>query len=253
MNPSRASSRSGLEAMASSKRLTAICLDEVDDVFDDATIDRLVLTAKLPPDIDRRRLAEGIRDAARIYVVEKREPTANDLHAEIGDLFRAASRKDYEVVVDLLRGLSPSGRASLSDRGSRPGVGLALPQIETLADDRRRDDACKAIVALCQIGGRLGEGRRRPNGRRSTTWIPVLHAPPSNPHPRKRSAEEDYIMWLGVAWLEATGTRPPRTGLHDKPGPFARLVRECLRLIGGRADGIAILNRVRGRKRERMR
>jgi hypothetical protein len=37
--------------------------------------------------------------------------------------------------------------------------------------------------------------------------------------------------------------------LHDKPGPFARLLKECLRLIGApHADAVGLINQLKKSK-----
>lgn len=58
-----------------------IASEDVDRVFTGKCIEKLA--ARLPAGADRRRFAKGIREAARIYARDAREPTANELRAEI--------------------------------------------------------------------------------------------------------------------------------------------------------------------------
>ena len=83
----------------------------------------------------------------------------------------------------------------------------------------------------------------RPSGKRSRTWHTELHAPKKSPHFLKRQAERTFVMWLGIAWTEATGHRPAATANSDNPGPFAGMVQECLNLVGApRANAVELIN-----------
>jgi hypothetical protein len=118
-----------------------------------------------------------------------------------------------------------------------------LPQPEDLFDPAKREKACEAIIDRCEIGGRKVPGRDRPSGRRSWTWEPVLRAPEMNRHPEIRSAERTFIMWLQVAWVEATGTAVPVTANHYYAGPFAKLAKKALALMGAPyADAVQLIN-----------
>ena len=61
-------------------------------------------------------------------------------------------------------------------------------------------------------------------------------------------------MWLRIAWFDATGEEASRTVDPGRPGPFARMVRECLILVGaGHADAIGLLNELNQIRREMSR
>jgi hypothetical protein len=118
-----------------------------------------------------------------------------------------------------------------------------LPQPTDLVDPDKRERACVAVIDRCEIGGRKVLGRKRPSGRRSWTWKPVLWAPELNPHPEIRSAERTFIMWLQIAWRDATGINVPVTAHPDNPGPFARLAQKALVLLGApHADAVQLIN-----------
>jgi hypothetical protein len=204
---------------------------------------QIVDNAKLPDKADKHCLAKGSHEAAAIYMREVAEPTPKELHKEIKTLYDAAMKQQYEQAALLRKQLSAKTRGSLNDRADR--IGLTLPSPEDLCDSARRDEACATIAKLCRIGGDWIEGRKRPFGKRSaTTCKPLLCAPSGPPElaalkhrsPRnfsKRDAERNLVMWLGLAWLEATGVPPPRTADRRNLGPFARLVREVLQLASG--------------------
>src|SRR5437764_449775 len=88
-----------------------IATADVPRVFDDACITSLAKTTKLPPQADLSLFAAGVREAARIFAIEARNPSANALHDEIGKLHRAADRRRYDQLATLMERLSPQARA----------------------------------------------------------------------------------------------------------------------------------------------
>lgn len=241
------------------KSLKPIVVADIQRIFDDACIDRLAAIGGSPAGADRKRFAEGVREAARIYARDARVPTDNELHAEIYKLYRAAERKRYELIADLLEGLSLKARDSLSRRGARPSLGIRLPSSQALRDAAQREEACAKIATLSQFGGSYVKGRlRSPFGKRSRTWRPVLHAPKPRPHFSKRDAERDFVMWLQLAWSEAINEKvkegelmPSVAANSARPGPFARMAGECLKLVGAdHADVIGLINELNRRRRK---
>ena len=248
----------------------AISADQVASIFDEVCIRRVAQIAKLPAQADIGRFGESIREAARIYARDAESPTVNDLHDAIAALHRAAERRLYKKVSVLLADLYPAARdllskraaklqrrnlARVSQRRARPSPRIMLPTPETLSDLQARDAACANVVSLCALGGGFVEGRKRPSGNRSRTWRTGLYAPARRSHVPKRSEERTFVIWLQVAWLESTGTAPAKTAHHEDVGPFARMARECLRLVGApHADAVEIinqLNRSRGPAKDR--
>jgi hypothetical protein len=241
----------------------------------DEKVAELLAKTKLPPGTDKALLAEGVRDAARIFA---RDSRLNELHNEIGKMYEAADRRGYDEVAAVLEHLS--SRTLRVERSVqifcttlpclvRPEVSvtypagtpfgpvlLGLPTPEALRDPAQRNGACEAITRLCRSGGRLAEGRRRSGGKRSRpTFRPLLYTPESRTNFPKRDAERDFVMWLSIAWLEATGSKPSRTARHGDAsrvlGPFARFAGECLRRCGaGYADPVGIINELNQRRRE---
>jgi hypothetical protein len=121
----------------------------------------------------------------------------------------------------------------------------SVPSPETLRDRARREEACATVVKLCQYGGHWVQSRKRPSGKRSWSWRPYLRAPKPQRHFPKREAELTFVMWLRIAWLEATGKEAPRTTDPRRPGPFARMVKECLKLVGAaHADAVGLINKL---------
>jgi hypothetical protein len=233
--------------MAKSRK--PIASEAIGRAFDDACIRGLA--SELPAGADLVQFGEGVRAAARIYARDARIPTDNELRAEIAKLQRAADRKRYDQVATLIESLSLRARRLLNARGARPSIGIGLPSADLLRFPGQRNAACALVATLCQYGGQYVEGRRRPSGKRSRpVWRPLLHAPEPRRHFPKRDAERDFVIWLALAWHGATGKAPPRTADSRNPGPFARVVCKCLRLVGaGHVNAVELINELHRRRR----
>jgi hypothetical protein len=229
-----------------------IAAEQITDKFNDAKLAQLAKIAKLPDGADMAAWAEGIREAARIFVRDAGLPGRNELHDEIGTLYKAAADYQYEKVATLMQSLSARSRDALTNRGALPSVATELPAHDTLRAPAQRDAACETIARLCQFGGKYVPGRRRPLGKQSRpTWSPLLSAPDKQANFAKRAAERTFVINLRIAWLQATGEPPSRTAHHDNHGPFAKFVRECLDLVGAKdASPVDLINEVDRRHRE---
>jgi hypothetical protein len=231
--------------VASKKDRQAIAAGDVLHKFDNATIERLAITY-LPKKADRQRLADGVREAVRIYAEDARMPSANAVDDEIAKLHRAASRRDHEQVALLIDAMSPEVRQRFETREATPGfqnAGLKFPSSEASRDPARRDRACEVVRQFC----RMGYG---PRGK------PLLYVASERiRRPARREAERRFVMNLRLVWLEATGTQPRPTVNPGSPDrPFANFARECLILVGAsHADAVGLINDLRKRWREMQR
>jgi len=198
-----------------------------------------------------KRFAEGIREAAHIYATDVREPNENEVRAEVEKLYLAAERRLYDQVAILIEKLSarafrllkfaeltrtsfpsPGPRDESRRRGatSIQWISITLPSPETLRDHAQREEACATVVKL---------------------WRPYLRAPEPRRHFPKRESERTFVMWLRIAWLDATGEEATRTVDPRRPGPLARMVKKCLVLVGaGHADAVGLLNELNQIRRE---
>jgi hypothetical protein len=270
--------------------------ENVAAVFDDECISKLATklprvrpheepgASAAPAGPDLNAFGEAIREAARIFARDACMPTANQLRGEIAALYKAADRRLFEQVADLLERLSPQAHELLSRRAKRIGrnnvsaarsprltaVGwhgeiltrvsraplrLPLPVPGDLRDEASREVACEVLARLCWMGCDFLEGRRRSSGKRSRHIArPLLFAPEPRRNFAKRDAERYFVMLLSLAWQEATRATPSRTARHSDAGrdvgPFARFVRECLCLVGSDADVAGLINEVNRRRRE---
>jgi len=242
--------------MSTSKRARNIIgADEVPHVFDADCIERLARIGPLPIHADRSRFGKGVREAARIFARDAREPNVNQVHDEIAGLWKAANRAkpQWGAMASAMETLSPRTLEILADRGRPPHVAVPLPTPDALRDPERREAARAAIARLCSMGGKEIEGRKRKGGKQSRPrWSPVLYAADKQARFAKRKAERDFVMWLRIAWCEAVGEKPAQTARHAgagrELGPFARMARECLRLVGASdADVVGLINELHHR------
>jgi hypothetical protein len=62
-----------------------------------------------------------------------------------------------------------------------------------------------------------------------------------------QEATIDYTMNLQLTYLTATGDQPSFTAARSWRGPFARILRECLLLLGAPPDDIRWINTLQAR------
>ncbi len=226
-----------------SKTRRLIAPEDVPQRFDDCCIDKLATLAKLPKDADLLTFRTEVQRAATIYLRDAGESSGNDRRKEVAALYRAASRRNYAALKACIEQLSEQTRHDLNSRGSLFRPRAMLPDPQSIDDPERRDAACRTALDLSQHGGRWVEGRKRPSGRRSRTWEPLLYAPEARSRPQRRESERTFVMWLQLAYLDAVGTAPALTASAERRGPFVRLVQQCLRLVGApEADAVGLIN-----------
>jgi hypothetical protein len=235
--------------------------EQVPRIFSDECVRQLAGVAKLPLDADLPRFAAAIRAAAEAYIRTASVPDDNAVHHEIKALYNAAARCRHTEVAGRIEKLSPRTRDFLNKRAKRPSIPWKIPAAAALRDEAARDDACAAIVSLLRIGGhwvgpgsgKPEEGRRRPGGKRSRSFIPELYAPKLQKRQQKRKAERDFVMWMQLAYLNATEQSPPHTAHHVNRGPFARMVKRCLQLVGAQAaDAVELINALQWQRKQML-
>jgi hypothetical protein len=212
--------------------------EELPRILDDKFIRDLAQQAKLPLDADIPRFAAEIRHAALRYVAVMTITSDRAMRDEIQALYSAAVRHRYKETATRIDKLSEQTRAFLKRRGDRRSVGLAIPEPEVLKDFGRRDQACETIVRLLRVGMKGGKA--------------ILHAPTPHPRPPRRKAELDLVMWLRVAYLDATGMPPTHTANPNRPGPFARMVQTCLDKIAPGTNAAEMLNELHRRRKLKL-
>jgi hypothetical protein len=248
------------------KKPTIIAASDVPCIFDDACVERLSNISKLSWAANLTRFGVSLRDAVAIYVRDFEVAGSNEVNREITTLYREAARPrpKFDLLADLRRRLSPEAVAYLNDRAARPNVPWKLPDPDVLLQPSTQAQACDDIVRLCWIGGEKKQGRKRPSGKHSMTFVADPHAPPLRAHVPKRNLELTLLINLRLAVIEATGMVPPSTARHVTPTnrlsevryprrrlpPFAEMAKECLKLIGRPdVDVVELIKKLQRRRR----
>jgi hypothetical protein len=210
-------------------------LEELPRIFDE----KFVREQRPPRGTDVPLLAAAILEATQRYVAEMAIPSDPAMRDEIRALYSAASRHRYKEAAARISRLSAQTRAILKKRGDRRSIGLVIPEPEAFTDPARRDEACETIVRLLRVGGMKG-GK------------PILYEPQVRSRPPRRDAERTLVMWLEVAYYEASGkTKPTFTADPGvaRPGPLTRLVQAVLdRVAGPGVNAVEMINELHRRR-----
>jgi hypothetical protein len=261
---------------------------QVPIVFSNKRVREITTGLRPPLDDDQtRRFAASQRQTARIYLGAKRTQKV-DVSDEVKALYRAAEQHEFEKAATLMRDLSRQTREFLNKRAAR--IGLKLPRPIFFRDRARRRSACETVRRLSSQGGHLEAGKWVPHlylpkhqpiyelevQRTILRWIKAAHkrgvktnmrelqrkaikgvrgAEPELRSP-KRQPERDFIMFLQVDFLTATGRNPPETArkyahrdLTLRPSPFVEMVQKCLELLGAeKVDVIEQINKLQTRR-----
>jgi hypothetical protein len=244
-----------------------IRLEEIPTVFSDRAVGEIADEAGLSLgtgrqlEAARKTLAIGVRASVCAYLSAKCRQSPNAVHREIESLARAAERGDWELLIDLLDGLSGEARHLLEHRAANTlqmselraygrqrllretGILLreqrlivTVPTVDDLLDPERRKAACEAIFRLAVTGrGRDWEwSEHEPDipkdGRRHKPRLLRLNAPEPSRQELRREAERGLFNSLQVDCCNATGRIPPTTASYTAPGPFDRFISACFLL-----------------------
>jgi hypothetical protein len=130
-----------------------------------------------------------------------------------------------------------------------------IPTATEILSPATRQSAVERFRLILSWGGRVVPGRKRPGGRRSRSCIkPLLRLPERIERGRPRGeAERDFVQWLALDYLVATGRSPPRTAHYniDIRGPFPRFVHRCFELVGAPTGNVTRLLNQYGAARRR--
>lgn len=219
---------------------------EIAKQFDDAEVLRLAAVAKLGPRADLTAFGRGIREAVAIYLRDAATPTDGQVRAELEGLRTLlAGKRKPAALAAALAALSDRARWQLTVAGGRL---LPVPQPpEGLPPDEAWWDAAgPAVRQLVQFGAVPKEGRKRPDGHRSGSLLPLLRAPKAPERPARRAAERDLVRMLRLAVVEAGSSRQPaKTASGKHSGPFVCLVRDVLDLAGAEdVNAVELVNSV---------
>ena len=212
---------------------------DVDRVFSDDTIEKLVRDAKLRllPNTDLNRLCRQICSAVSDYLRDSDQLTGpveiRRTLSGIARLLKAAKEGNQVAATKAAKHIEECQHLTngLLDRLVWP---RRLPSVDGLRDPSTARKTAKAIYPLLLRGADWKPGRNRPGGKRSRpTLVPILNAPvPGRGRPPRHPAELLLLMRLDAIYWKATGKKPPRDAHSQKPGPFPRFVEAVFKLAG---------------------
>jgi hypothetical protein len=230
-------------------------------------IEWLGMLCRLPADCDLQLFGDHVRAAVTGYARDKRVLSLQDQQKQIRDIARlidhcARRVSAFEGLAQAIGSLDPEVRHLWVLRQSAVADRMPswrIPEPSELRDPATRYRAAQGLKSLITVGGAWIEGRKRQSGHRSRTWQPNFQAPAPVPGRRQArlAAERTLVLKLQLA-VHAAGGQPPVTAHHDKPGPFARMVAEVLKLVGAAgaatAQGMAVqlINDVQAERRARL-
>jgi hypothetical protein len=245
------------EAKSTSRSLIAI--NDVEGVFNDEIVKELAQTAKLPADADIARFAQSIRISARIFLEAKNKLNFPQPRTAIERLYRLNTRAE-DGNDRTARALARAVDAMPADvrqwlQSYNTLYPRNIPTAAEILSPPSRESAVTRLRQILSYGGSVVEGRKRPGGRRSRSFKPLLRLPPEQikrGRPRGE-AEREFLQWLAVAYAEATRRPPPRTAHYniDIRGPFSDFVHRCFELVGAPTGNVTrLLNQYGAVRRE---
>ena len=233
------------ETASSNRNQRRIALGDVEHGFNNEAVKRLAKAAKIPADANLVRFAESVRVAVRLYLEALPRLSAPQLRAKIGQLYRLnsrAKRGDERAAHALARAVDtmPADMRDWLAHFGAPQTSHILTAAEIISPATRQS-AIQRLSVVLSHGGRVGIGRKRPGGKQTESFKPLLNVPTGIKRKRPRGeAEREFVQWLALAYCEATGKKPPYTA-REASGPFWNFVSECFELAGAPSGNVARL------------
>jgi hypothetical protein len=231
-----------------------IAISDVQCVFNDQVVKELAQTTNLPPDADVDRFAENIQTDVRIFLAEKTKLSDPQLRAAIDRVYklnRRAEDSSDHAALELARAVDamPSDlRRWLLSYGPHE---CYIPTAAEFLSSATRQNAVERFRLILSFGGRIEYGRKRPGGKRSLSFKPLLRVPEIDSGRPSGSAERRFVECLALTYTEATGKLPPCTVHYDPEirGPFSRLAHRCFELVGASVGNVSRLINEYGKAR----
>jgi hypothetical protein len=244
------------EAKTTSRSLIAI--SDVESVFNDEIVKEWARTLKLPADADIARFAQRIRSSAINFLKEKDKLNFPQLRTAIERLYQLNTRAEdgndrtaraLARAVDVMHADVRQWLLSCNAPHHRN-----IPTATEILSPLSRQSAVERFRLILSYGGRVVEGRKRSGGRRSRSFKPLLKLPEQSKRGRPRGeAERQFVQWLALDYVVATGRPPPRTAHYkmDIRGPFPDFVHRCFELVGAPTGNVTRLLNQYGAARRR--
>jgi hypothetical protein len=235
-----------------------IAISDVDGVFNDEIVKQMAAAVAASADADIAHFAESIRIPARIFLGQKAKLNFPQQRAAIERLYqlntRAEDGNDRKAralarAVDAMPADVRQWLLSCNTPHDR-----TIPTATEILSPATRQSAVERFRLILSYGGGIVAGRKRSGGRRSRSFKPLLRLPERIEPGRPRGeAEREFVQWLAVAYVEATGRSPPRTANYKIAirGPFPRFVHQCFELVGAPTGNVTRLLNQYGAARRR--
>ena len=169
-----------------------ISVGDVECVFNDSVVTTLAEDLQVPTH-ERARFAQSVRLDARLFLEAKARPTFLALGEAIIRLYqlniRAERGSDLEVR-RLIRGIEGTSADVWAWLNLGKLKRYAAPPKEEFMSPQRRQSAIEGLRQFLSMGGSIVEGRKRPGGKRSRSFKPLLRIPANTKLGRQRSQAE---------------------------------------------------------------
>lgn len=218
--------------------------DELERIFDAATLKRLSTIAEVP-DRARPRFEKAVRACAADYLAQAAELRSGEIH----DLMAALAKAVYgalarrpgaaETAAQLLADLPEDARRVLSADGA---AARDVPTSEDLLDPESGHEALALVYGSVVSGATRKTGRRRPGGKRSRDTLKRRLAGPYIAMGRPpNEAEVELCARLAIDYAFATEESVSRLAIYAPSrgnlarSPFAFLLQEIFGLVGAQS------------------
>jgi hypothetical protein len=243
--------------------------NDVEQAFNEDVVAELAVTAGLSPRADLARFAANLRLSARLFLEAKGRVSGPQLRETIERLYslnRRAERGGDIAARRLARALDATPIDVWRRLSPRISKARAIPTADEVLSPETRQHAVERLRLILSIGGCRGFGRKRPGGRRSRSFRPLLRVPVRAQSAKDKlgrliggrgrprgEAERQFVQNLALSYLEATGRPPPETANYNVAirGPFSRFVHRCFELVGARTGSVTrLINQFGSKRRE---
>jgi hypothetical protein len=243
--------------MASQRKTAArslIVISDVESVFNDAIINELVNILKLKSLEwhDFRRFAQSIRQDVRLFIGAKDRLNNAKLREAIAKLYRLngrAERGDERAMKRLACAMNAIPQEVWDSLARVNPKSRDIPTAAEIVSPTTRARAVQRLRLALSDGGMIKDGRKRPTGKRSRSFEPLLRVPTIEPNRPRGEAQREFVRNLALTYLSTTGKTPPHKVDFQVRSPFSTYVHRCFELAGAPSGDVTRLINEFGRKR----
>lgn len=220
-----------------------IALRDIDQVFNDLQIKKLADTLKRGALGNDPRFARSIRQDVRLFIEAKGLLNNAKLGEVISRLYRLTTRAEGDDrAADRLGHAVDTVPSDVWDWLALCNPeGCDIPTAAEITSTATRAGAVQRLRHMLSYGGLKTIGRKRPSGKHSQSFEPLLSAPKIEPNRPRGDAEREFVRNLGLTYLEARGKTPPHKVDFQSRGPFSQFVHECFELVNAPSGSVTRL------------